>query len=256
MLCSLALVAPLLLGAPSLLVVSSSPPHPEAIALEDAYQELVDDYEDSLEVHQEALSETKDRKLRRELRKAHPAYEFFPRFSTLAAGGEGRALIWMIGEARYSGEKSKEQRRLKAKWCEQLVEDYRGEEWFEEAVPVLVRQRSALGSERRRELLEKVAEGATADLARAAACYHLGTILSASKNEEERRAGLSWFERLLSEHSKSSYAREASFAYNRARYLQVGVEARDFEAKTVDGDSFRLSDYRGKVVVLDFWGFW
>jgi cytochrome oxidase Cu insertion factor (SCO1/SenC/PrrC family) len=24
----------------------------------------------------------------------------------------------------------------------------------------------------------------------------------------------------------------------------------------IDGQPFKLSDYRGKVVVLDFWGFW
>jgi peroxiredoxin len=36
----------------------------------------------------------------------------------------------------------------------------------------------------------------------------------------------------------------------------VGNLAPDFEAKDVEGKSFKLSDYRGKVVVLDFWGFW
>jgi hypothetical protein len=40
------------------------------------------------------------------------------------------------------------------------------------------------------------------------------------------------------------------------RYLQVGMPAPDFEAHDQDGVAFRLSDYRGKVVVLDFWGFW
>jgi len=30
----------------------------------------------------------------------------------------------------------------------------------------------------------------------------------------------------------------------------------DFEATDVTGVRFRLSDYRGKVVVVDFWGFW
>jgi cytochrome oxidase Cu insertion factor (SCO1/SenC/PrrC family) len=36
----------------------------------------------------------------------------------------------------------------------------------------------------------------------------------------------------------------------------VGNLAPDFEAKDVEGKAFRLSDYRGKVVLLDFWGFW
>jgi len=38
--------------------------------------------------------------------------------------------------------------------------------------------------------------------------------------------------------------------------LQIGMQAPDFEAVDADGVSFKLSDYRGKVVVVDFWGFW
>jgi cytochrome oxidase Cu insertion factor (SCO1/SenC/PrrC family) len=37
---------------------------------------------------------------------------------------------------------------------------------------------------------------------------------------------------------------------------KVGETARDISGEDVDGKSFKLSDYRGKVVVLDFWGFW
>ena len=38
--------------------------------------------------------------------------------------------------------------------------------------------------------------------------------------------------------------------------LQIGMVAPDIEGEDVDGVPFKLSDYRGKVVVLDFWGFW
>ena len=42
----------------------------------------------------------------------------------------------------------------------------------------------------------------------------------------------------------------------KAERLQVGMVAPDIEGADVDGVVFKLSDYRGKVVVLDFWGFW
>ncbi|MBL8825168.1 MAG: redoxin domain-containing protein [Planctomycetia bacterium] len=36
----------------------------------------------------------------------------------------------------------------------------------------------------------------------------------------------------------------------------IGQMAPQISGEDVDGVAFKLSDYRGKVVVLDFWGFW
>ncbi len=36
----------------------------------------------------------------------------------------------------------------------------------------------------------------------------------------------------------------------------IGQVAPEIEGEDLDGVRFRLSDYRGKVVVLDFWGNW
>jgi hypothetical protein len=38
--------------------------------------------------------------------------------------------------------------------------------------------------------------------------------------------------------------------------LKVGKLAPDIEGEDIDGVKFKLSDYRGKVVLLDFWGHW
>jgi hypothetical protein len=40
------------------------------------------------------------------------------------------------------------------------------------------------------------------------------------------------------------------------RHLRVGKLAPDIEGEDLDGVKFKLRDYRGKVVVLDFWGDW
>jgi cytochrome oxidase Cu insertion factor (SCO1/SenC/PrrC family) len=37
------------------------------------------------------------------------------------------------------------------------------------------------------------------------------------------------------------------------RHLSVGKVAPDIEGEDQDGVPFKLSDYRGKVVLLDFW---
>ncbi len=36
----------------------------------------------------------------------------------------------------------------------------------------------------------------------------------------------------------------------------VGTPAPEIEGKDLDGVAFKLSDYHGKVVLLDFWGYW
>jgi hypothetical protein len=40
------------------------------------------------------------------------------------------------------------------------------------------------------------------------------------------------------------------------RFLAIGKVAPDIEGEDIDGKSLKLSDYRGKVVLLDFWGNW
>jgi hypothetical protein len=42
----------------------------------------------------------------------------------------------------------------------------------------------------------------------------------------------------------------------RVEGLAVGNLAPEIENEDLDGETFKLSDYRGKVVMLDFWGNW
>jgi predicted Zn finger-like uncharacterized protein len=43
---------------------------------------------------------------------------------------------------------------------------------------------------------------------------------------------------------------------NTSAGLAVGNVAMEIDGEDIDGKPFKLSDYRGKVVVLDFWGNW
>jgi hypothetical protein len=43
---------------------------------------------------------------------------------------------------------------------------------------------------------------------------------------------------------------------NELRNLGVGKSAPEITGEDIDGKPFKLSDYRGKVVVVDFWGDW
>lgn len=55
---------------------------------------------------------------------------------------------------------------------------------------------------------------------------------------------------------KRTLADDAGAYLFELRSLAIGMTAPDIEGTDVEGQPFRLSEYRGKVVVLDFWGFW
>jgi len=47
----------------------------------------------------------------------------------------------------------------------------------------------------------------------------------------------------------------APFHFEHTR-LQIGMQVPDIVGEDIDGVKFKLSDYKGKVVMLDFWGDW
>ncbi len=69
------------------------------------------------------------------------------------------------------------------------------------------------------------------------------------------------YERVVAEFAdvenwRGTLADAAKGALFELRHLQIGMIAPDIEGEDIDGVPFKLSDYRGKVVVLDFWGDW
>lgn len=55
---------------------------------------------------------------------------------------------------------------------------------------------------------------------------------------------------------RKTYAQMAEGQLFELDHLQVGMVAPDMEALDVEGVKFRLSEFRGKVTVVDFWGHW
>ena len=62
-----------------------------------------------------------------------------------------------------------------------------------------------------------------------------------------------YFERVVEIAADSFRVAAAEGALYEIDHLAVGMEAPDFEAPTLDGDTLRLSSLRGRVVFLDFW---
>jgi hypothetical protein len=55
---------------------------------------------------------------------------------------------------------------------------------------------------------------------------------------------------------RDSLAKAARAELHGIRDLAVGKPCPEIAGEDIDGKPFKLSDYRGKVVVVDFWGDW
>jgi tetratricopeptide (TPR) repeat protein len=55
---------------------------------------------------------------------------------------------------------------------------------------------------------------------------------------------------------KMDFAKDAKNELFEIQHLSIGKPAPDITGEDIDGKKFSLSDYRGKVVLLDFWGDW
>ena len=88
---------------------------------------------------------------------------------------------------------------------------------------------------------------------RSAALSQLGASALREGRDAEARP---YFEAVASLDADSFHVVAAEGHLYEIDHLAIGMEAPDFAALTLDGDSLRLSDLRGRVVLLDFWATW
>lgn len=117
--------------------------------------------------------------------------------------------------------------------------------------------------------LQRVLDESKSTVARGKACYALAQVtrrsVGGATEEERQRAEAKaekLFERVVSEFGETPLYRGMTMGEKakgdlfEIRNLGIGQVAPDISGEDIDGVAFKLSDYRGKVVLLDFWGDW
>ncbi len=95
------------------------------------------------------------------------------------------------------------------------------------------------------------------DTCKAQALLARGSLrLQIAESDDERTAAAADLRAVADVTKDEDLRQQAKDALFEIENLQVGCTAPDIVAKDTDGVEFKLSDYRGKVVLLDFWGFW
>lgn len=62
------------------------------------------------------------------------------------------------------------------------------------------------------------------------------------------------FQTVVAQYPNTSHAEEAEGNLREIKFLNVGQPAPQFDRTTINGDPLSLASFKGKVVVLKFWG--
>lgn len=218
--------------------------------------ELIAEFDAAHAVYKTALSEEEDKKKKRALRKQKPAIDFYPKFQSLGESGEGRALMWMIENVRDAGFKKKEADGIKAELAGRLVREFVAADWFGDAAKLIIKEKRALGMELVEELATTIVAKSPDRIIQARTLADLAAVFERSKDEDESKKGTALFARLEKEYDEETLGQALSGSRFKSTFLRKGKVVPDFTTEDVDGAAFKLSDYRGQVVLIDFWGFW
>ena len=86
---------------------------------------------------------------------------------------------------------------------------------------------------------------------KAQARFNIGDAYWRTKDIESARKA---FQAVVNEYPGTEYAEEAEGNLREIEFLNLGQPAPEFERTTINGDPISLAGFKGKVVVLKFWG--
>lgn len=258
------LLATLLLGGAAALPLAGAAPQqgtpaqdrPQGQAekkpAEDPAVTLTKEYDAAYEAYREKLRAA-DREERKKLKEEHPIQDFWPRFEELARKNNGRALLWLADNVKLNKAIKRDQRAAYLQpLYTALANHHSGAPWFGEALESLKSNAGLFEADTAASLFETIVEKAADNGVKATALFEGARALEES-NPEKAQA---FMDQILESYRDTHTYTRAVGLRTKAADVEVGKTAPDFLGETIDGFKFHLDDYRGKVVVLDFYGFW
>jgi hypothetical protein len=210
--------------------------------------------------------EAEDNDARRALMDSRPKPEdYMPEaieIAESAAGTETAAKAWMWA-MQLAGRAGDEE--VIAVGVETLMRDHLDSPAIAELPMMIMYMERSIGAEKAEALLRELVDNAPKGAVQGGAMYALASMLDsddldpASERGKEVRALMEAVAKdyadVKDSRGRSIGARAEGWLFEKD-HLQVGQVAPDIEGSDLSGVAFKLSDYRGKVVLLDFWGNW
>ena len=226
----------------------------------DRFEDLEREYRTAYETWRSQIRAAEDSSARRAVRKREPGPAYWPRFEALEVAGSLPALLWMVDNVNFSGKRRSEQDALVAELYGRMIDRYSNDAGYLTGLEELFgdrRLRSADDGSALDALADRATESAPNERTAAFVAWYRAMNDAGSKDTSRSTAALETLERLeANEHLPEEQRELSRKRIFRARHLVVGAEAPLFEGQTPSGDPIALADYRGQVVLLDFFGFW
>ena len=259
----------LLLSAPLQTTPPANPPQapaPDAAAakkraeearLHEAFKSLEQELLAALEVYQAELDEAKARGVPPEEEPKVPTVDYFARFEDLALQNQPDALRWCIGTVNMLQLTIEETNGKKFAYYERLVYNHPNSPFTSDIVRFLVEEGTptGIGLERAIPLLDSVIERCTVKGVAQNALFTKSRLYGKSGIPEHKELRIKTLRELVTKFPDTPEGTRAKGYLFQEEQLAVGKPVPDFSTEDVDGVKFKLSDYRGKVIVVDFWGF-
>ncbi len=206
----------------------------------------------------------------------NPAGEFLPRFRKLAEAHAGKSeaippLAWIVENGMMAGTMlfGMGGRQSDPQWAfEVLSENHAADPAIKDAIGDGLRF-AIMDQEQLRKFCEKVREVNPDKQAKGRATLLLakslydgplimlpGFSVNKEKQKADRQRAGEFFRSVVKDLGGTEEAEEAGRYIYELEHLQLGMKAPEILGQDVESKEIKLSQFKGQVVVLDFWGFW
>lgn len=199
---------------------------------------------------------------RAEVNASFPRAEYAAEYTAIAEAAKGTEVAAQAWYGLFRLGLITEERELFARGLEPLLTEHVKSPVIGSLMSALIYGAPEWTVPAAQDALRKIIVGTDSKDLRSEALVELAMMvgLDASLGEKGRAEALELLGRIEREYGDADFnamnGREfAAGARFEIEKLNVGMVAPDFEITDQEGARFKLSDYRGRVVVLDFWGF-
>lgn len=243
---------------------AQTPPQPSAEAkikarqaLDASFKSLDEELKAVIPEYSKTIVEAQKKGVPRDQWPKSPANDFYPRFEELALQDQPDALRWCLGIQGTIDQTIDLRNSRKDALYKRYVASSLDSQFTPDVITFLLNEAApeGIGVDRAAAFLDQIAKGASKTDIRAQALSTKASVYQRSTKPEHKELALATYKELIAAYPKSADGEKAKGILFQLLQLQVGMTAPEVTTSDVDGKEFKLTDSRGKVTLVLFFGF-